>query len=156
MKYLYLYPERCTGCRECSLACSLSKFGECNPKKAAISVVRDEFERFEYPIACLQCDDALCLKFCPQNAYTKEQVGDGKATIIRWHKEKCIKCRFCATVCPYAAITVMDNELVKCDLCNGDPKCVKVCSTNAIQYAEETSELSGRRKTLAKKLLSSK
>ncbi|MEK7449476.1 MAG: 4Fe-4S dicluster domain-containing protein [Planctomycetota bacterium] len=147
MKYLYVYPELCTGCRECSLACSLTKFGECNPKKAAISVVRDEFERFEYPIICLHCSDALCQKFCPQNAYYPENG------ILKWDKNKCIKCRFCATVCPYAAITIMDNEIIKCDLCNGDPKCVKVCSTQAIRYEEETHELTDQRNTLAKKVL---
>ena len=38
-KASYVDPEKCTGCRECSVACSLYKFGECNPKKAAISIV---------------------------------------------------------------------------------------------------------------------
>ena len=148
MKYLYLYPELCTGCRECSLSCSLSKFGECNPKKAAISVVRDEFERLEYPLICMQCEDALCLKFCPQNAYSRENG------VIKYDSTKCIKCRFCATICPYAAITVHHNDIIKCDLCSGDPKCVKVCSTNAIRYEEVTLELAEKRKNLTKKLVS--
>jgi Fe-S-cluster-containing hydrogenase component 2 len=147
MKYLYVYPELCTGCRECSIACSLSKFGECNPKKAAISVVRDEFERLEYPLICMQCEDALCMKFCPQNAYYRDNG------VVKYDSTKCIKCRFCATVCPYAAITVQHNDIVKCDLCSGDPKCVKVCSTKAIRYEEETLELADRRNGLAKKLL---
>ena len=150
MKYLYIYPELCTGCRECSLACSLTKFGECNPKKAAVSVVRDEFERLESPIICMQCEDAPCLKFCPQNAYYKEKE------IIKWNKDKCIKCRFCATICPYAAITVLEKEVIKCDLCDGDPKCVKVCSTNALRYEEETTELATKRKTLAEKIVGRK
>ncbi|MDI6733751.1 MAG: 4Fe-4S dicluster domain-containing protein [Planctomycetota bacterium] len=147
MKYLYVYPELCTGCRECSLICSLSKFEECNPKKSAISIVRDELERFECPIICMQCEDAPCLKYCPQNAYCLENG------VIKYDSTKCIKCRFCATICPYGAITVLNNDIVKCDLCNGDPKCVKVCSTNAIRYEEETQELAERRKGLAKKLL---
>ena len=156
MKYLYVYPELCTGCRECSIACSLSKFGECNPKKAAISVVRDEFERLEYPLICMQCEDALCMKFCPQNAYYRDNLPDGQGQacgVVKYDSTKCIKCRFCATVCPYAAITVHHNDIVKCDLCSGDPKCVKVCSTKAIRYEEETLELADRRKGLAKKLL---
>ncbi len=41
---------------------------------------------------------------------------------------------------PYNAISVLDGEVVKCDLCGGDPKCVKYCSTGAIQYLEETEE----------------
>jgi len=78
VKHLYVYPEKCTGCRECSIACSLNKFGECNPKKAAINIVRDEFNRYEFPIVCFQCDDPMCLKFCHQNAY---EIKDG--VIIR-------------------------------------------------------------------------
>ncbi|MFA5793460.1 MAG: 4Fe-4S dicluster domain-containing protein [Candidatus Brocadiia bacterium] len=159
MKHLYVSPELCTGCKECSLACSLGKFGECNPKKAAISVVRDEFERFEYPIICMQCEDAPCLKFCPQNAYYKESTPAGE--VIKYNEDKCIKCRFCATICPYCAIAVLDNDVVKCDLCTGDPekrgpKCAKVCSTGALKYEEETTELNDRRKTLARKVLGEK
>jgi len=141
------------------MACSLSKFGECNPKKSAISVVRDEFERIEYPLICMQCEDAPCMKFCPQNAYSRDNglsapTGVGtQAGVVKYDASKCIKCRFCATICPYAAITVCHNEIVKCDLCSGDPKCVKVCSTDAIRYEEETLELAERRKDLARRVL---
>lgn len=147
MKYLYAYPEKCTGCRECALACSLSKFGECNPKKAAITVVRDEFERFEFPMVCFHCEDPVCMKYCHQSAYT---MVDG--VVIR-DADRCIGCRMCAVLCPYNAISVLDGEVVKCDLCDGDPKCVKYCSTEAIQYLEETEELEARRKELARRVL---
>jgi Fe-S-cluster-containing hydrogenase component 2 len=43
---------------------------------------------------------------------------------------------------------------VKCDLCDGDPKCVKYCSTEALVYEEETKEQASRRRDLAKKILS--
>ncbi len=147
MKFLYTYPEKCTGCRECSLACSLSKFGECNPKKSAIIVVRDEFRKYEFPMVCFQCDDPVCLKFCHQNAYT---IKDG---VVVKDDDRCISCRMCAVLCPYNAITTMDGEVIKCDLCDGDPKCVKYCSTGAIQYLDETEELENRRKALAEKVL---
>lgn len=146
MKYLFFYPEKCTGCKQCSLACSLKKFGECNPKKSAISVVRDEFERFEYAIFCLQCDDPICLEVCHQNSYFKE---DG---IIKKDEERCIGCRLCSVFCPYSAITVIDDEVIKCDFCGGDPLCVKYCSTQALVYIEETKELAKRRKDMVEKL----
>lgn len=149
MKYLYVYPEKCTGCKECAMACSLNKFGECNPKKSAITIVRDEFERYEYPIVCVQCDDPICITICPQNALKKE-IG------IKRNEDKCIGCRMCAVLCPYSAITVIRDKLVQCDLCDGSPICIKYCSTNAIVYEEETKELSKRRKDLAKKILSLK
>jgi Fe-S-cluster-containing hydrogenase component 2 len=147
MKFLYTYPEKCSGCRECSLACSLGKFGECNPKKAAVIVVRDEFEKYEMPMVCLQCEDPVCLKYCHQNAYSIE---DG---IVVKDDDRCIGCRMCAVFCPYNAVTTLDGEVIKCDLCDGDPKCVKYCSTSAIQYLDETEELEKRRKALAEKVL---
>ncbi|MBU0497572.1 MAG: 4Fe-4S dicluster domain-containing protein [Candidatus Thermoplasmatota archaeon] len=147
MKRLYVYPEKCTGCRECSLACSLTKFGECNPKKAAISVVRDEFNRYELPIICYQCDDPVCHKFCHQNAYF---IKDG---VVLHNEDKCVGCRLCAVLCPYNAITTLNSEIIKCDLCDGDPQCVKYCSTQAIQYLEETDELEKRRKKMAEHFL---
>ena len=147
MKHLYVHPEKCTGCRECSIACSLNKFGECNPKKAAITVVRDEFNRYEFPIVCFQCDDPVCLKFCHQNAY---EIKDG--VVIR-DPDRCIGCRLCAVLCPYNAVTTIDDEIIKCDLCDGDPKCVKYCSTGAIEYLDETEELEKRRKKMAERFL---
>lgn len=147
MKYLYVYPEKCTGCRLCSTACSLTKFGECNPKKGAINVVRDEFLRYEFPIVCFQCEDPACLKYCHQNAYS---IKEG---IIVRDADRCIGCRLCAVMCPYNAITAIDGEIIKCDLCDGDPKCVKYCSTDAVQYMDETEELERRRKAMAEKFL---
>lgn len=146
MKYLYVHPEKCSGCRECSLACSLKHFGECNPKKSAIIVVRDEFRRYEVPIVCFQCEDPVCLKFCHQNAYT---ISDG--VVVR-DEDRCIGCRMCAVLCPYNAITTFEGEIIKCDLCGGDPMCVRYCSTGAIEYIDETEELERRRKDMAEQL----
>jgi Fe-S-cluster-containing hydrogenase component 2 len=148
VKYLYVYPELCTGCRVCALACSLKKNGVCNPKHAAIYVARDEFERWEYPIVCLQCEDPVCVEVCPQNAYTIE---DG---IVVHDEERCIGCRLCATLCPNAAINTMGTKVLKCDLCGGDPECVKFCTTEAIKYMEETAELEERRHELVHRLRS--
>jgi len=125
------------------------KYGECNPKKAAITVVRDEFRRYEVPIVCFQCEDPVCLKYCHQNAYTIE---DG--VVVR-DEDRCIGCRLCAVLCPYNAITSFEGEIIKCDLCDGDPTCVKYCSTGAIQYLDETEELEVRRKEMAEKLAES-
>ncbi len=147
MKYLFIYPERCTGCRLCSLACSLSKFGECNPRKAAISVVRDEFEGFEFPVVCFQCQDAPCIAVCPQNALSNDEG------FVKRNEDRCIGCRLCAVVCPFSAITTHGKELIQCNLCDGDPQCVKYCSTKAIEYAEETQQAMRRRKELLARVI---
>lgn len=148
MKYLYTYPEKCTGCRQCSIACALSKLGECNPKKGAINVLRDEFERYEIQFVCLQCEDPECVTVCMKKAITKGDDG-----IVRVDPEKCIGCRMCVVACPYGAITSFEGDIIKCDLCDGDPVCIRYCSTNAVVYEEESEELVDRRKELASLIL---
>jgi Fe-S-cluster-containing dehydrogenase component len=150
VKYLYFYPEKCSGCRQCSIACSLKYFGECNPKAGAISIVRDEFDRYELQFVCLQCDDPKCVDACMPNAMYKDEDG-----IVKRDEDKCIGCRMCVAACPYAAINSLKDNIIKCNLCEGDPACVKYCSTNAIVYEEETKELVARRKEMADKLLKS-
>jgi Fe-S-cluster-containing hydrogenase component 2 len=40
-------------------------------------------------------------------------------------------------VCPFLGLQVLsDRKVVKCDLCEGDPYCVKYCETGAIQYVD--------------------
>lgn len=148
MKYLYTYPEKCSGCRQCSISCALNKIGECNPKKGAISILRDEFERYEIQFVCLQCEDPECTTVCMQKAIAKGDDG-----IVRVDKDKCIGCRMCVVACPYGAITSFEGDIIKCDLCDGDPVCVKYCSTNAVIYEEESDELVDRRKELAQLIL---
>jgi Fe-S-cluster-containing hydrogenase component 2 len=148
MKYIHFYPEKCSGCRQCSIACSLKHFGECNPKAGAISIVRDDYDRFELQFICMHCEDPKCAAACMPKALNKGEDG-----VVYRDADKCIGCRMCVAACPYSAINSLKGEIIKCDLCEGDPACVKYCSTNAIVYEEETIELTARRKELAQRLL---
>jgi Fe-S-cluster-containing hydrogenase component 2 len=148
VKYLYTYPEKCSGCRQCSISCSLNKLGECNPKKGAINILRDEFERYEIQFVCLQCEEPECTTVCMKSAIAKGEDG-----IVRVDKDKCIGCRMCVVACPYGAITSFEGNIIKCDLCDGDPVCIKYCSTDAVVYEEESDELVDRRKELAQLIL---
>jgi carbon-monoxide dehydrogenase iron sulfur subunit len=147
MKYLYTYPEKCSGCRMCSLACALTKTGTTNPKLGAITVVRDEFKRYEAPFVCMQCDDAECMAVCPKNALERNEEG-----VVVWNEDKCVGCRSCVAACPFGGISSLRGKIVKCDLCDGDPTCVKYCSTGALVYEEETRESIRRRKDLFESL----
>ncbi|MCK5548711.1 MAG: 4Fe-4S binding protein, partial [Thermoplasmata archaeon] len=71
-------------------------------------------------------------------------------------KDKCIGCRLCVVVCPFSAITTFRDEIIKCDLCNGDPTCVKYCATGALTYDDELKESSKRRMEYVKRFLESK
>jgi Fe-S-cluster-containing hydrogenase component 2 len=148
VKFLYSYPELCSGCRQCSISCALNKFGECNPKKGAINVIRDEFERYEMPVVCVQCDEPACVAVCVKSAITRDESG-----IIKIDKDKCIGCRMCVAACPFGAVFSFKGDIIKCDLCDGEPVCINYCSTNALVYEEETEELQRRRKELTKIVL---
>jgi Fe-S-cluster-containing hydrogenase component 2 len=49
-------------------------------------------------------------------------------------EEKCNGCMTCVNECPFQGITYdkVNKKAIKCDLCGGDPMCVKVCQPGAL------------------------
>lgn len=115
--------ELCDGCRMCELTCSLKKTGNVNPYLARIKVTRNA-EGIPAPIICRHCKNAPCYAACPvPGAMTRNA-----ASIVSINDAQCIGCMACAEACPFGAIQVGPNrEVLKCDLCGGDPTCVKYC-----------------------------
>jgi Fe-S-cluster-containing hydrogenase component 2 len=133
-KRLTVVPERCSGCRLCELACAIHHHGVNNPKKSAIRVmVAFPHPVIRMPIVCRQCGRPKCAENCPENAIARD---DGLVAI---DSEKCIACGQCVIACPFGAIFVHDDLALpfKCDLCDGDPQCVRVCPKQAILYQPE-------------------
>ena len=126
-------PTACTGCLTCETACSLMKTGQIFPAMARIHIDRDPFEGRFIPNVCHQCSIPYCLNACPVNAIgISEKTG---AVLI--DREKCVGCKSCQRACPYGMI-VFDEEgekSFKCDLCGGNPQCVKLCPTHALGMA---------------------
>lgn len=118
-------PDLCTGCWECQLVCSLVKTGTVNPSLARITVTRSYKDGSCNPIICRHCTVPLCQQACPvpEAMYTDENTG---AVVI--NDDKCIGCLACMEACPFDAIRVGPHkEVLKCDLCGGEPVCVKYC-----------------------------
>lgn len=119
--------ELCTGCRICELACSLRKTGRLNPYLARIKVVAQDRLGPHVPVICRHCERPPCQEACPiPGAMTLDQR-TGAVVVV---PEVCVGCLACVEACPFAAIQVGPaGEVLKCDLCGGDPQCVKYCPT---------------------------
>lgn len=119
----------CTGCRVCTLVCSLWHDGVCNPAKARIRIERRSVT-LDIPYACRQCDKPPCVEACPVGALTKTELGS-----IRVDEKLCTACGLCQTACPFDAIRMHPAKHVAmiCDLCGGDPQCAKYCVLGALK-----------------------
>ena len=123
-------PARCTGCGECVTACANRHSLEDGPAVAAIRVLTAEKDGRNFAIYCQHCRDPLCMAVCPTRAIAKGEDG-----IVRIDRRLCTDCGLCALACPEAA-PLKDPEtgrVAKCDLCNGDPACVKQCPEKALK-----------------------
>jgi len=132
---LWVDIEKCSGCRTCEEACSLKNTGQSNPTRSRIRIIRYErpgqFHNF-IPMVCQQCSTPLCLEACPVNAISRN--AETGAMVV--DSDNCVGCRVCSMVCPIGGVSIdhVTNVAYKCDLCDGDPECVKYCDPEAITY----------------------
>lgn len=145
--------DRCTGCRTCELACSLHNYGECNPARSRISVIRTQEDGLiaTIPVVCQQCAKPLCLNMCPSDALSR----DPRTNAVVVDENRCLGCRTCVYVCPFGAPSVDPRLGVaqKCDLCGGEPTCVAVCPKDALKYVGAEEESLRRKRAGVRKYL---
>ena len=133
MQALAIHPDKCTGCRQCELACSWVQTGVFQPSRSVIRVhVFDEQASYA-PWTCFQCDEAWCQQACPVNAITTNELG---VKIV--HDNLCVGCKVCTIACPFGTINynASTGKVMKCDLCGGDPACASACPTDAITFQD--------------------
>jgi Fe-S-cluster-containing hydrogenase component 2 len=137
-KKLFFNPARCTGCRTCEVACSFKKEKLFSPELSRIRVVKLDEEGVDIPTGCEQCEGAPCILICPVRAIRRRS--DTGAVVV--DDNACIGCKQCMVVCPFGAIHFdpARKAVFKCDLCDGDPECVKWCFTGGVTFGE-TAEL---------------
>jgi Fe-S-cluster-containing hydrogenase component 2 len=124
-KVLAAYRELCTGCRQCELACAEFHMGRRDAAYARIRVTTFEDRKTAFPTICMHCKIAKCELACPTRALHRQpQLRD----VVVLDQSRCVRCMECVHACPFAAIWLSPApEILKCDLCGGDPACVKVC-----------------------------
>jgi len=139
-KILVIDHEKCTGCRQCELVCSVFHTGASNPSRSRIRVIKWEHIGVYLPITCQNCETPFCIEVCP----TKACHRDLKTYRVLIDKDKCIGCRTCIIACPFGAPSFdrVERVTVKCDYCDGEPQCARFCEVGAIKYLD-AGEASG-------------
>ncbi|MFH1243179.1 MAG: 4Fe-4S dicluster domain-containing protein [Pseudomonadota bacterium] len=139
-RVLVIQEENCTGCRLCELACSSFKEGSFIPERSRVKVIYNALEGWSRPSVCLQCEDPMCMAVCPAEAISRAATPQGDP-FVQVDKERCIGCRRCSVACPFGAIVFFPKSMaVKCDLCQGSPKCVEFCFYNCLHFLELPDE----------------
>jgi carbon-monoxide dehydrogenase iron sulfur subunit len=135
-KKLTVIPDQCSGCRICELVCSIRHFRVNNPKKSAIRVMITYPQPvLRMPIVCSQCKEPPCGQVCPVDALHRNNG------VVQLDEKLCISCYKCVEACPFGAMYAHDDceYPIKCDMCEGDPECVKKCPKGAIRLIPEAA-----------------
>jgi Fe-S-cluster-containing hydrogenase component 2 len=135
-------PSKCIGCGLCEFACTLEKGEQVwNPIRSRIRVVRMA-PMFNFALSCRGCDDARCVKACPEKAIVQSEVN----RLLVIDEKKCKGCDWCVQACPRGGITIHTGtgKAIACNLCEGAPKCVDICPECALDIVSSDEEADKR------------
>ena len=106
------------------MVCTLHHEGKIWPEASRVRVFM-LIPTIEVPHLCAQCDDAPCIPSCPVDALSISE----KTGAILVDRDLCTACGICIDACPgrVPALHPKEDYVLICDLCDGDPRCVKVC-----------------------------
>jgi molybdopterin-containing oxidoreductase family iron-sulfur binding subunit len=96
---------KCVGCQACTIACKTENATPADVWYAP--VVEYEVGVFPnatmefLPVLCNHCEDAPCVKACPNKALVKRPDG-----IIDYDQHRCAGDRACMVACPYGALHI--------------------------------------------------
>ena len=115
--------KKCSGCHLCEMVCSLFHLNIINIEKSAIRIKKDDLNTsLNTPLLCRQCKEMKCLE---GEKGTKDKA-----------KKRFVWNRIHAERCPFDALSILEEKAYHCDLCGGDPQCIKVCTPKAIIIAQ--------------------
>ena len=125
---ILLDPAKCSGCRRCEVSCSFFHTRTVGRSASRIKVVKIEEQGLDYPVVCQACEERYCTE-CPTGAVRIGDLGQ-----VHVDPDLCTGCGTCETLCPVGAIELHEERPLVCDLCDGDPHCVKACTMGALFF----------------------
>lgn len=126
--------NKCSGCRRCESFCSFFHTGSVGHMGARIKVEKIESIGIDFPIVCHQCKEHYCTR-CPEDAVSITERGS-----IEVSPTLCTLCGTCERLCPVGAIEIYNDIPYVCDLCGGDPRCIKACEMDAIRFEPDVRQ----------------
>lgn len=149
-KAIFSDPDKCTGCGICELVCTGFHEKKYGLKKSRIRNVKIG-DTVRMPMTCRLCDKPPCVTVCSRNALKQ----DANTGVIIVDEKKCNGCGWCIQSCPFGVILFhpIRNVPILCDLCDGNPVCVKDCPTEALELTTLDAFSSKIRESAAKDLL---
>ena len=137
-KVLHIDPLKCDGCRECETACAEKHNGTRSIGRKRIGIVSagpvhgDGKGIVHVPSTCQQCEDPPCMAICPKKAIRREHNPER----VVLDPALCVGCTMCVSACPTGSMSFAHDVglAYKCELCEGDPECVRVCDRKALEY----------------------
>jgi len=145
--------DKCTGCRICEMVCAMHLGLGANPQRALVRIVKLEGEADAscMPVTCMHCEKAICEAICPTAAISTNPITGAKLI----DEGKCIGCSACVYACPFGA-AILDRSVGTafiCNLCDGNPLCVRFCPFEAVQYVRSDEVSIRLKRARAEKLL---
>lgn len=153
-KIITIDPDLCTGCRSCEMVCSLGHDEVCSPLLSRITISQWGEISAYVPIVCQHCEDPVCETACPTKA--RKRVPETGAMIT--DEKVCVGCKSCIYACPFGAPSVnpLTGKAMTCDLCDGDPQCVMVCTPGALQFTKSERASLEKKRRIASQFIASK
>ncbi len=130
----------CTGCRLCEIVCAQKHGFGVRVEASRIQVQQFPPGPVDVPVVCRQCKDHPCASACPVTPPAIRVDPETGAIVI--DSQACISCHYCVEACPQATAVFVHpstGELLVCDLCGGDPECVKVCPAGTLSSLQGSS-----------------
>lgn len=142
-RVLLIDAEKCDGCLLCMVGCSLAHVGDADMERSHIRVYRADHGVF-VPLTCNHCETPSCAEACPTSACHRDS--ENLRVII--DESLCIGCKTCVNACPFAHAHYDEAVGVsaKCDYCDGEPECVRLCEPGAIVYAYSDESSDGKKR----------